>query len=387
MRGRRTAPARRYAPSVWRSLGDRGRILLDVMVAFAVLALGQLDLWGASNGHIVGPRWVSAVTFAVMAGAVALWRRHPLEGLLVALAVFSLTNVVLGSSQALGGFLAATVLAYGVGAHAPRRRALWGLAALVAAMAIHELFDPRLKSLGDFAGALVFDFASVGIWFVGAYVRARRELLAELKDRADRAATEERGRIARELHDLVAHGVTVMVLQAEAADEVLDSDPAVARQAIRKIQATGRTSLSELRTALGLLKQDEGRELSPQPGSEDLADLIRRTESAGLPIEYHWDGDRDIGGALSVSVYRIVQEALTNVLRHAHASAATVSVTVDHAVHIVVQDDGGGPSPDHDGNGLPGIRARAEMFGGSMLTQAVSPHGFRVEVVMPRRPA
>ena len=355
------------------------------MLALAIAVVGQQGLWTNRSISVPGPRWVLSLTFGLMAVSVVLRRVRGLEALVFALAVFSIENVVHGSSQATGGFLAVTFLAYAVGAHEPWMRAVVGLAALTVAMVIHDAFDPLLVSPRDYVSALPFDVVPAAAWLSGAYLRTRRELLFELRGRADRAVLEERNRIARELHDVVAHGVTVMVLQAEAADEVMDSDPVAAHLAVQRVQETGRRSLVDLRQALGVLRSGEAQALAPQPDCAQLDTLVDRTRSLGLGVDVAWSGERELDRVVSVSVYRIVQEALTNVLRHARANRATVTIAVADTVRVVIDDDGvGAVSSPQSGSGIAGMRARAEGLGGSLHAGAAPCGGFRISVVIPR---
>jgi signal transduction histidine kinase len=232
---------------------------------------------------------------------------------------------------------------------------------------------------------------------VGAIIRGRRlrtaelELLtaelAEQRDLQARAAVAvERGRIARELHDVVAHNVSMMVVQAGAAERVLDGDQPDVRRALAAIADTGRETVDEMRLLLGVLRSDEGVGLSPQPGLNDLDQLVGNVRSAGLQVDLRIEGDRaPLSPGVELSAYRIVQEALTNVVKH--AGTATVEVTVRYAkdaVQVEVCDDGqprGAASGG--GNGLIGMRERVAMLGGEFRAGERQDGGFAVFARLP----
>jgi signal transduction histidine kinase len=240
-------------------------------------------------------------------------------------------------------------------------------------------------------------------WVLGDNIRTRRAYLAELEARAarlerereeqaERAAIEERTRIARELHDVIAHNVSVMVVQASAGEEVFDTDPGKARESLSAVASTGRAALAELRRLLGVIRAEgdaeRGAAYTPQPGIEYLDDLVRQMRETGLAVELSVLGDpRELPEGVGLCAYRIVQEALTNTLKHADASHAEVSVRyVADALELRVVDDGRAAvavNGDTAGHGLIGMRERVALFGGEMSAGPRPERGFEVSARLP----
>jgi signal transduction histidine kinase len=238
---------------------------------------------------------------------------------------------------------------------------------------------------------------------VALYLRARADYINGLRERAERlererellaqqAVGDERVRIARELHDVVAHNVSLMVVQAQALAATGPRD--TQHEALGQVADLGREALSEMHRMLGVLRLQNGGapELEPQPGVGDLATLIERTLQAGVETTLTVEGvPRDLPAAVDLSVYRIVQEALTNVIRHAHAHHATVTLGYStDALEVTVLDDGTGPNGDHGdgdgGHGLVGMRERVALFGGELETGRRSyGNGYRVRALVPTR--
>ena len=235
----------------------------------------------------------------------------------------------------------------------------------------------------------------LAVILLGAYLRTRRQYLAELEEKAARseeqqqaearrAVAEERTRIARELHDVVAHSMSVMVVQAGAARRILDADPTRAGDALEAIETTGRESLNEMRRVLGVLRgEDDDAELAPAPGLEDFDRLLQHCEEAGLPVDLVVTGDvRRLSPGLEMNAYRVVQESLTNALKHAGPARATVTLDYDHdRLSVSVVDDGRGASAGTAGagQGIVGMRERVEAYGGDLSATPRPGGGFAVD--------
>nr|WP_229805887.1 sensor histidine kinase [Microbispora rosea] len=242
----------------------------------------------------------------------------------------------------------------------------------------------------------------VAVWLAGIYANTRRRYVEGLVERAERAERErdqqariaaaaERARIARELHDVVAHNVSVMVVQADGATYAIDSDPEQARRAMQAISATGRQALAEMRRLVGVLRQDAGspaEDYAPQPGVAQLDDLIKQVRESGLPTEFTVSGTvRALPEGEQLAVYRIVQEALTNALKHGGpGTRAWVEMTYGRGeIELRISDDGRGAAAPRlaGGHGLIGMRERAAMYGGSVEAAPRPGGGFRVVARIP----
>jgi signal transduction histidine kinase len=281
---------------------------------------------------------------------------------------------------------------YTVGAHTPRRVSLRVSAALLAAFLGPVLWLDHDVLLG---GSRLIPLAAA--WILGDNLRTRRAYTDELEakaarlerereEEARRAAGEEQARIARELHDVIAHNVSVMVVLAAAGNDVFERDAARAREALRSIESTGRSALTELRRLLGAVRSDGSAEYAPQPGLDRLPDLLEQVRAAGLPTRLEIAGSpRPLPAGIDLSAYRIVQEALTNTLKHADASHAHVRVRFeDDAVAVEVDDDGRGPNGTAPGgHGLIGMRERVALAGGELRTGARASGGFAVSARFP----
>jgi len=264
------------------------------------------------------------------------------------------------------------------------------IAGLVVAVAINmDLVVHGLSADPDFWLQRLFFIA--GSWIAGRVLHHRHqevdELAGQQEARTRRAIAEERARLARELHDVIAHNVSVMVVQAAAAEEVLTRQPERAGQPLRTIQSTGRQTITELRRLLGILRADDREVLTaPQPTLSEIDSLVETVRAAGLPVELEVSGEAaQLPTSLDVSAYRIVQEGLTNALRHSGAASAKVRVRFrSDAVELEVLDDGAGASSNGDaGHGLLGIRERVAMFGGSVESGTRPEGGFRLKAVLP----
>jgi signal transduction histidine kinase len=251
-----------------------------------------------------------------------------------------------------------------------------------------------LDEQADLADVAVNYLVGIGAWVVGDSTRSQRERTAWLaqrqEDEARRAAAEERVRIARDLHDVVAHHISVIAVQAEAAQEVLAAHPERAEGAMATVADTARSALGELRRMLALLRSDAGR--APQPDLGAVDELVASVRSAGLAVEVRTTGPaRPVDGVVGVTAYRIVQEALTNVLRHADARRACVDLAFEaDALVIRVADDGRGPravrpgaTDGGGGQGLVGMRERVSVLGGRLETGPAPGGGFAIEARLP----
>ncbi|WP_433367734.1 sensor histidine kinase [Actinoplanes sp. CA-142083] len=259
----------------------------------------------------------------------------------------------------------------------PAAETLWILGLAVLAVCGPALAHQRWVAAALWLGAVLL------AWSWGALARARgARLVAERRQ----AVLEERARIARDLHDILAHTVSVMVVQAAAADDVFESNPARAREALRRTEEAGRQALAELRGFLRTVRADDSPGEGPQPTLEDVERLAATMGESGLRVSIRSEGGGDVPLGVQVSAYRIVQEALTNTLRHARATSAEVTVRVDEAEVLVrVRDDGSAPVAKPGGHGLIGMRERAEILGGSFAAGPAEGGGFEVEAHLPLR--
>jgi signal transduction histidine kinase len=348
-----------------------------------IVLLGAVYLANALHEH----RDVAGVGLALLQTVPLLWRRsHPFA----VLALVTAGAVASGIAYEQIIPLAPAVATYTVAAHETRRRSALAAAAALVPLAVAAVRAPDYVSLVFVAAA----------WVVGDNLRTRRAYLHELEEKTERlegereaniqrAAAEEQARISRELHDVIAHNVSVMTIQAAAARDVFEADPSRAREALGSIESTGRAALTELRRLLSAVRDGGPPELAPQPGLGAVGELVSQVRRSGLDVELSLEGDRPaLPAALDLSAYRIVQEALTNTLKHASARRAWLEIRYGQSeVDVTVRDDGvGGPANGADsggGRGLVGMRERVELFGGQLEAGPQAGGGYAVSARLP----
>jgi signal transduction histidine kinase len=252
---------------------------------------------------------------------------------------------------------------------------------------VGSIFAYLLADSPDASDISVGYVAWITAWVIGDTMRTQRErtvwLAARRVDDARRAAIAERLAIARDLHDIVAHHVSVIAVQAEAAQSVLATSPGRAGQAMDDVSDTARAALVELRRLLGVLRSEDA--LAPQPGLDAIEDLVESVRKAGMDVTFTRPGAvRCVDAVSGLTAYRVVQEALTNVLKHAGPCRADVDLTlVDGALVVTVTDDGTGPGGQDGGHGLVGMRERVAVVGGSLDVGAAPGGGFTVRARLP----
>jgi len=369
---------------------------VDVAVAVILAAGCALEVWAPrvfGSTHMTGPRVAVFAAYMVAVLALAMRRRFALVSAAVVATALGVEWLLFGAPEGFGVFATLVLAGYSVGANAERSRALVGLGALVAAGIIWSARDPTQTSLNDHVGASAWMSPVVIAWLVGAYMRELRERASraehEREERAAAAVASERARIARELHDIVAHNVSVMVVQAEAADEMLERDkPDRARTPIRQIEETGRAALVDMRRLLGILREGDSRPVfAPQPGIANLELLLAKVRESGLPVELEVRGEPEpLPPGVDLSAYRIVQEALTNTLKYAGPARARVLVRfAPGTLELEVVDDGAGADDNgaNGGHGLVGMRERVSLFGGELEAGPGPQGGYRVRARLP----
>ena len=377
--------------------------IVDLLFACVATALAIADVAGLEPSN--GNRELDGIGVAiiVVGGAALIWRRRAsvavLSVVFAALMVFYVRDY--GSFMSIVGLTAI----YSVAAHAPDRRLAWtaivvGSVGLLVVASFTILDDPDGFNYANLANTTLYLIA----WAVGgAVVRNRQRLFADTQRRAEhaeqdriaeaeRAVQLERIRIAREMHDVVAHGMSVITVQAAAAESVVYTDAEAAAGALRQIRLTGRESLDELRRMLSVLRGDDNdlSEFEPQPRLRDLSKLVSHCIEAGIPTEFAVTGPaRELSPGIGLAAYRIVQEALTNVMKHAGESAeAKVDLTyTGRALKIEVTDTGRGAvsslTTTGGGNGLVGMRERVRSLGGKLDITGRPGRGTTVHVRIP----
>jgi len=405
--------ARPHLPWV---LAARARSLspLAVDAALAVLLLGisLVILWSLRHECACRDAVGALAVVLVVAQTVPLvWRRrHPLATSVVvgaacmAYGLAPLPDLV--TNVAPGGLVAL----YSMAAYCSRRTAAI-VGAVTGVVVLAALLPTQAEA--DFLDYLLVYLLLGSAWMLGDLARTQRAYTAQLEDQAvrlererelesRRAVAEERARIARELHDVIAHNVSMMVVQAEAGPVVVERDPARAVAAFDSIATTGRQALGEMRRLLGVLREgDQTPVLAPQPGIGQLPELVERVRQAGVPVELVVEGEpAPLPPGVDLSAYRIVQEALTNTVKHAGPSRARVRVRYgERHLELEVTDDGHGPGDSNgrsgggngrsggQGQGLIGMRERAGLFGGRLEAGPRPGGGFAVLAHLPFDPA
>ena len=373
----------------------------DALLAAVIFAAASFEV--IVSGSRDGALALNLLAIAALAVPLTWRRRAPLP---VAVAVFAaaaaMTAGLTGVDELNTLFLVVLMTAYSVGSTADTRVALVGLAIVWAGIALVSTLMPD-AIVGDYLFPMGFAFAA---WGGGRAVTHRGHLAAELHEaavraeesregEAARAVAQERRRIAREMHDVIAHSVSVMVVQAGGARCVLERDPERANEAAALIERTGRNALAEMRRLLGALgpagdTAGPGLALAPQPTLGELEGLVDRARAAGLPVTLRLEGERRaLPAGLDLAAYRIVQEALTNAVKHARLAPTDVLVRWGKEdLDLVITDTGdpravvpvlsGGP-----GHGLVGMRERVQLFGGRLHAGAVPGGGFEVRARLP----
>ena len=378
----------------WRALDRR---LVDAAVAVVLLALTAIPL--ATDSLQAGQRpsdiWAYLLAAALCVPFV-FHRRFPVAAITVACGALVLYAV--GRYNTYPG-LPIFVLVAGISLHSTRRRALLaaGLAAVALSVAV-GLQPERVATASTWVASLL---AVAVAWLWGENLRNRRARWAAMEERARRleaereerdrqAVTAERLRIARELHDVVAHSMSVIAVQSGVANHVIDSRPAQARQALATIEATSRGALVELRRLLGVLRQgdDPVASLEPNPGMAELGRLADQIRSAGVEVELKVEGEPgDLPPGVDLSAFRIAQEGLTNVLKHGGGVARVLVRYSPGAVAVEIADDGragAGEAPaEGTGHGLIGMRERVAVFGGELTAGPVPGGGYRMAARLP----
>jgi signal transduction histidine kinase len=381
-----------------------GRLQLLPVAALAALSvLITLNTSAGPKAHDPAQRLL--LVLVVCVPFAALLRRWPLPVLAAATAANAMVMAAGNAMLPLGILLGLT--SYFAASRLPRRLSIPAVATAAAALgaalvyALVTTTNP-LTAQGAVEGFLPL----VAGWFTGDSVAARRRYLAGLAEQAERERAaeaerarqqvrEERVRIARELHDVVAHTLAVITVQAGVGRRLMAKRPEEAGTALESIETIGRTAQEELHVVLGLLRDGEHRTaiLAPAPKLADVKELAETVRASGTPVELQMSGtDRPLSPALELSVYRVIQEALTNVVKHAPGARATVDLAVfDNVIHLDVTDDGGparhpagtGETPSGPGQGIVGMRERITAFGGWLHAEPLAGQGFRVTAQVP----
>ena len=353
----------------------------DWLLAVVLTIAGELQVW---LGHIAGGNRIEAALLALaMGAALAVRRLRPATAGTAAGVLMPLAVAVWGDPQVVSTAIAYLCALYGLAVWTSSRRFALGLAAVAAA---------GLVPASRFGSRVVWTLSTVAVMLVVRRVVRDRDLRAQLAERerdlaAREAVTEERARIARELHDIVAHSVSVMVVQAQAGPRLL-GEPERVRATFGSIEASGREALTELRRLLGVLRAaDEQLAVGPQPGLDSLQSLVDQVREAGLQVELRVEGEAvELPPGIDLSAYRIVQEALTNTLKHAGRAEAQVTVRYGtSALELEVADNGSGAgaSANGGGHGLIGMRERVALYGGVLEAGSRSGHGYAVRARLP----
>jgi signal transduction histidine kinase len=374
---------------------------LDALLAVGLLVVGESQvLLGWHDGGVGAPpedhRLALAVLCLVLVVPLAWRRRHPLPVLGVVAAAVVAQLLVAPYVPFLAGLVPLTIANYSVAAYARRWRPCGLLFALLAVAVIFARI-PEERTAGEVLFTL---FVVVGTWVAGDVVHARvaranasvtaaEATLAEQEHAYAEALEDERARIARELHDVIAHSVSVMGVQAGAARTLLDTDPEAARDALMAIELTARDSVTELQRLLTVLRGDgSSPERSPQPGLGQLPSLVERMREAGLPIQVSAEIDHGVvPTGVDLAAYRIVQEALTNALKHAGTSTVVQVRRHDGAVEIEVRNAAAPSRPaSSGGHGIVGMRERAQLYDGTLSAGPDELGGFVVHASLPLGP-
>ena len=379
-------------------------LALDVLVASALgVLLTLLALDAISRALMPGPKWLVVPLSLIAAGCVATRRLAPLTSLTVAVAAVA-CSYALGFDSS--SFVIIAIVLYLVATRYPPARSARAMALAGTTMALVIMFVPKPLPLGYVRPGLwtlavealiAISIESLG-WALGVAVHRQRGYIEAVRvqaaqqvgterEFAARAAAEERLRIARELHDIVAHAMSVITVQAGVARYLLPDREAETGRVLETIESTGRQALLDMRQLLGVLRrEDEGIPRSPAPGLADLSDLIASTDAAGTRVELSAGGQvRPLPEGIELSAYRIIQEALTNVVKHAATDRARVRLVYEpeHLAIEVVDDGSGGDPPVPGGHGLTGMRERAALHGGTLEAGPLPVRGYRVEARLP----
>ncbi|MDQ8707792.1 sensor histidine kinase [Streptomyces sp. LHD-70] len=385
---------------------------VDTFWAVVLLMVAFVGLASQGNGQGRIPEIPAVAVSLLLSLAVALRRKWPEKMLLLSAGV-GVVQLVTDVSVLPADF-AMLVLIYTVAAEGADWARRFALVGGLCAAPISQLAWPNEYS-GVGGNILIAGFTMVPFalaWTLGDSIRTRRAYFAQLEERATRleqereaqakvAVAAERARIARELHDVVAHNVSVMVVQADGAAYVMDTAPDQARKALETISGTGRQALAEMRRLLGVLRtgeQQESGEYVPQPDVRQIDELVEQVRGSGLTVDFKIEGTpRPLPSGVELTAYRIVQEALTNTRKHGgdNAGASVRIVYFDDGLGLLVEDDGQGAphelyedgGADGRGHGLIGMRERVGMVGGTLDAGPRPGGGFRISALLPLKPA
>ena len=368
------------------SLARAVRPHLDTLLAVLLCVVLEVELLLGSSAR---DRPGAALAGALATLPLAYRSRFALPSFLAVWGGFALLSRLAPSFDSGSmAFLVAFVLSlYSLGAHTRGRQAWIGAALIPVGITLFVTDDGDPFHPGDVVfGALIVG----GPWLAGLALRLRRQREQRLereKEAAEAAIAEERGRIARELHDVVAHAISVVVLQARGGRRMLDDSPGEARAAFDTIERTAAQALAEMRRLLGLLRaDDEQLALAPQPSLSRLDGLVDAVRGAGLPVDVRVEGEPvELAPGVDLSAYRIVQEALTNALKHAGPARARVVVSyAERELRLEIADDGAGTGDaGGTGHGLTGIRERVSVYGGEFEAGPRRDGGFTVRARLP----
>ena len=361
-----------------------------LVVALVLVAFALDDPWQRS----AAPAWQWTVAALLTAAVLLVRRRYPLAALAGVLALWFAVHAPEAIDDPPFQFVALLVSTYALGAHAPLREGLAGL--LLAAAGFSAMNLARGEEItAAVAGTIQFSVIFVfGVLVGGAAGRERalREraarLEAERDEQAQTAVEGERRRIARDLHDSLGHSISASVLQVAAVRRRLREDQHVERESLLAVERAGRDAVTELRRMLGMLRQPPSQKLEPLPSLRRVEELARTIRAAGVPVDVHVEGDpTDVPAGIDVAGYRILQEALTNVLKHAGEARASVRVAyAPDGVMLEVADDGAGTASngsDRAGHGLIGMNERAALYGGELAAGPRESGGFVVTARLP----
>ena len=374
---------------------QRHPTFVDGLVAGCLVLFGLLTIGRHAHGWLFAPLLIGM--------PIAVRRRYPAKVFWTVIGIGAF-QVCTPNYYVRPSDLAVPIALYGLAAYRPRRQSLVGLGACLFGALILELrYQPNFPEHELVGRAFLFVLLAspmIIAWIAGDSMQYRRAYYASLEEKARRlererdqqaqiAAATERARIARELHDVVAHNVSVMVVQAEGAAYAMDTSPESTRRALGAIAETGRSALVEMRRLLGVLRTQDGvAERAPQPGIDQLEDLLEQVRSTGVMVEFKVEGvPVELPQGVALAAYRVVQESLTNARKHGgpRVSAWVGMHYSDSELRLSVRDDGRGVDAptDGQGNGLAGMRERVAMFGGALAAGPLPAGGFQVEAVLP----